>query len=245
MRLAEMTTDQVVQYLVKRSIVAIPLGSTEQHGSLGPLGCDSIVATEVVERACNRTGIVMTPAMPFGLSQNHTSFGGTVSLRASTLASVVFDIVGSLSGQGFRKFLFVSGHGGNRGPVLCGLADAVACNPDLRCRYVPYWELPGVPEAQKELFGEGNGAHGTATELSIVYHLYPDLAGESKRKIKKHPPEAPAGCVLGPEEWARRYPEGLVGVDPSVISDRAGRDILKAIVDSLCKLISEWEKDAS
>jgi creatinine amidohydrolase len=141
--------------------------------------------------------------------------------------------------------LFTSGHGGNRGPILSGLADAVADNPDLRCRYVPYWEYPGVEKAEKKHFGDGNGAHGTATELSIVYHLYPDLAGQLKGKAKRFPPEAAPGSVLGPDEWAKRYPEGLVDVDPSVISDKAGRDMLKVLVDGLCELIGTWEKEVS
>jgi creatinine amidohydrolase len=76
----------------------------------------------------------MSPALPFGASAFSVNFPGTVSLRTTTIASVIEDIIDGFYRQGFRRLFFVTGHGGNE--VITGLlSEAMLDRPKLSVRY--------------------------------------------------------------------------------------------------------------
>lgn len=242
MILSEMTYDEVERYLEKKSLIVVPVGSVEQHGLLAPLGCDSILAFEIAKRAVAETETIVAPPVYYGMSQNHLGFTGTISLRSGTLAAIVKDIVLSLYRNGFSKFLFLSGHGGNRGPVLSGIADATLEAFETDIRYLPYWDLPNVKKKQEQLFDKGNGYHGTAAELSMIYYLFPQYS-RNLDGIPGFPDEPATGSVLGPEKWKKKYPEGLAGLDPSKVSVEAGENLLNCVIKSLKQIICKFEED--
>jgi creatinine amidohydrolase len=53
------------------------------------------------------------PVLAYGITPGFGAFPGSPTLRLETFVAVVRDILGSLYGQGFRRFLIVNGHGGN------------------------------------------------------------------------------------------------------------------------------------
>lgn len=244
MQLAGMTTGAVGDYLSRRSLVVIPAGSTEQHGALAPIGCDAAVASAICAAATGRTGAICSPCMEFGMSENHLAFAGTMSLRPATLSSVISDIISSLAGQGFRSFLFVSGHGGNRGPVLAGLASSAAAHPGCRMRYMGYWDLAGAEETQRSLFGPDNGYHATAAEVSMYMYLFPPFEPDPAA-LHRYPPSPAPGSVLSADEWKARYPDGPAGVDARNASAEKGKAFFDFLVDSLSAEIESWEADHS
>ena len=70
---------------VRRPVVLVPLGSTEQHGPHLPLDTDttvaSVVAAELAVRlAADGTDAVVAPAIAYGASGEHQCFPGTVSI---------------------------------------------------------------------------------------------------------------------------------------------------------------------
>ncbi|MCW4019998.1 MAG: creatininase family protein [Candidatus Bathyarchaeota archaeon] len=92
----------------------LPIGAIEQHGPHLPLGTDWIVVQEVAKKVAEKMGdCYLLPAMPYGNSQEHMGFSGTVTLRPSTLANVIRDVVLSLKLHGVKKIIVISGHGGN------------------------------------------------------------------------------------------------------------------------------------
>lgn len=98
----------------KTDTAVLPIGSVEQHGPHLPLGTDWIVANEIAERVAEKLGdCYLLPAIPFSNSQEHLEFSGTVSIRPSTLAQMIRDIILSLYLHGMKKVIVVSGHGGN------------------------------------------------------------------------------------------------------------------------------------
>jgi len=234
-------TGEVKEYLKSRTTVLVPIGSLEQHGNAAPLGCDTIIPVRLCSEACVRTGTAVTPAISFGMSENHMEFPGTVTLQPETLSSVARDVSISLYSHGFRKVVFLSGHGGNRGPVIDGLKLALENCPDADLRYLLYRDLPGVVEEQKRLFCPDPGYHVTVTEVSMVWYLMGEDLPEFDRV--KFPPEPSAGEILTREEWKERYPDGGAGADLKFVSAEKGKALFDFLVMSLCSYIDELERE--
>jgi creatinine amidohydrolase len=98
----------------KVDMAILPIGSIEQHGPHLPIGTDWIFAEEDAKRIAEKIGnCYLLPALPYGNAQEHLGFSGTVTLRPSTLAQVIRDIILSLYLQGIKKIVIVSDHGGN------------------------------------------------------------------------------------------------------------------------------------
>src|SRR6267142_140588 len=111
------------------------MGGTEQHGPSGPLGTDLIVAEELANELGQERTALVAPSIPFGVSQPHAAFPGTVSLQPATVLAVVTDAIGSLAQQGFRRFLLVNGHHGSKPILMAACAQVHAAIPDSRCLY--------------------------------------------------------------------------------------------------------------
>jgi creatinine amidohydrolase len=240
MLLSKVLSKDVASYLEKRDTVLIPCGSFEQHWEAAPLACDTIIPVKLCREAGKITGTAVAPAITYGMSEHHMGFPGTVSLKPETLAAVARDVATSLYTHGFRMMIFLSGHGGNRGPVERGLEEVLARCPGADMTYMLYRDLPGAAEKQKDLFCPDPGYHVTVTEVSMVWYLMgmeiPDF-----RRIK-FPPEPAAGQVLTSEEWKARYPEGGAGSDLQYVSREKGMEFFKFLVESLCEYIRAVER---
>lgn len=216
----------VQEYLERRSDVVIPFGGTEQHGPSGPLGTDLIVAEELANELGQERNAMVAPAIPYGISQAHGAFPGTVSLKPATVLAVVNDAIESLAQQGFRRFLLVNAHHGSKAILQAACAQVHAAIPDSRCLSVQWWELPEVRSLVLEMFGAREGHHATPGELSIVRRFYP-------RAVIDVPPMDRFEPVPEPVTWTaadfrQRYPDGRIGSDPGLSSGAAGDQIFAA-----------------
>lgn len=116
----------------------LPLGSTEQHAYLS-LETDSIIAERVAVEAAEPSGVPVLPVLPYGLTQGFAAFPGSPTLRLETYAAVLRDILDSLRGQGFRRFLIVNGHGGNT-PGAEAAAEWRRAHEDATVLWHEVWE---------------------------------------------------------------------------------------------------------
>ena len=96
----------VEEYLKSDDRVILVLGATEQHAYLSLL-TDSKIPLAMAEAAAEKTGVLIAPPLHFGCSPFFLAYPGTINLRSTTLMAVVEDIVRSLYGSGFRRFLLV------------------------------------------------------------------------------------------------------------------------------------------
>lgn len=112
MRLDELNWMDVEKYLQHEDRLIFVVGACEQHGYLSLL-TDVKVPMALADAASQRTGVLVAPPVNFGVSPYFLAYPGTISLRLNTFVDLVEDLVRSAYGQGFRRFLFLNGHGGN------------------------------------------------------------------------------------------------------------------------------------
>ena len=112
MRIEDCNWMQVEQYLERDDRIVVPLGSVEQHAYLS-LGVDRILSQRVSDEAAEPLGVLVMPSLPYGLTPYFAAYPGSPTLRVETYGALLTDLLDSLADQGFRRFLFVNGHGGN------------------------------------------------------------------------------------------------------------------------------------
>lgn len=142
MRVRDLNWMQLAEYLEGDDRIVLPLGSTEQHAYLS-LGTDAILTERVALEAAEPLGVLVAPAIPYGLAPYFAAFPGSPSLRTSTYLALVGDLLDSLHGQGFRRFLLVNGHGGNM-PVEGLAAEWMGSHPDAQVVVHHWWRAPRV-----------------------------------------------------------------------------------------------------
>lgn len=104
---------QLEEYLRHDDRIVLPLGSVEQHAYLS-LATDAIVAERVAVEAAEPLGVPVLPALAYGLTPYFAAFPGSPTVRHDTYLAFVGELLDSLRGQGFGRFLLVNGHGGNK-----------------------------------------------------------------------------------------------------------------------------------
>jgi creatinine amidohydrolase len=114
MKIEDCNWMQVEHYLEGDDRLVVPLGSVEQHGYLS-LGVDRILSERVSEEAAEPLGVLVMPSLPYGLTPYFAAYPGSPTLTVSTYGALLRDLLDSFHAQGFRRVLFVNGHGGNSG----------------------------------------------------------------------------------------------------------------------------------
>lgn len=123
LRLTHMTWPEVEAAREMVKLVAIPLGSIEQHGPNTSFDTDLVIAEDLTLRLAERfhPQILVAPTIPFGMSAYHMGFPGTITLRPQTYLRVIEDNVASLLHHGFDAFLFTNWHNGNEAVLTLAL----------------------------------------------------------------------------------------------------------------------------
>jgi len=140
MNIADMNWFQVETYLKSDDRAVVPLGSTEQHAYLSN-AVDSILAEKMAREAAQPTGVAVFPALAYGITPYFATYPGSVSLRMETYARIITDVLDSLASSGFRRILFVNGHGGNN-PGQTAALEWMNDHSDCRVRWHNWWNAP-------------------------------------------------------------------------------------------------------
>jgi mycofactocin precursor peptide peptidase len=206
-------------------LLAVPLGSLEQHGPHLPLDTDTQIARELAARlARSRPDVVVAPAIPYGASGEHAAFEGTLLVNHVVLADLLVELVRSAR-DAFAGVVVVSAHGGNH--------DALT-RAEARCRAdgdeVMVWPAV-VPSGD---------AHAGRTETSLMLAIDPAAV-----RVERAEP----GCtepldVLLPRlrtEGVRPVASNGVLGDPRGASGAEGEELLIAMAARLVAAVgSRW-----
>ena len=174
--LPDMTVPEVRDLLTRTDMVIIPVTAVEQHGLHLPTGTDFYSGIERAKLIAARTDVLVAPILFPGQSPYHMEFEGTISLSSETIQQVMVEAVESLLRHGFKRFLFLSAHGGN-GAATTFIVDRInqetaGIAVDLGSAIGPFRDrekLAGIPDP--DLFDRHAGVSETARAL----YLMPDL----------------------------------------------------------------------
>jgi len=156
MRIEDCNWMQVEGYLARDDRLVVPLGSIEQHGYLS-LGVDRILSERVSIEAAEPLGVLVMPSLPYGLTPYFAAYPGSPTLRVETYRAVLRDLLDSLAAQGFRRFLFVNGHGGND-PGRDSVDAWQAEHPDAQALWHNWWAGAGTRAVVDEIDSEATHA---------------------------------------------------------------------------------------
>jgi creatinine amidohydrolase len=210
----------------------LSVGATEQCGPHLPLNIDTLVA-EYYARAWGEVlGAYVLPTMPFNTSEEHASFGGTVSLSPSTMMLVLEEVVDGLRAQGYRKQVLTVGHGGALWVgafvkhVNRRFGDVVVV--DAHREAAPVWE-----QALRKSGMAGRGeVHGGALSRALALYLAPRAVKEGAYGTRVPERMEAFADYVG---WERFAPDGSWGryepeADDAVATAEVGRILLEHFV---------------
>jgi creatinine amidohydrolase len=207
----------------------VPIGAVEQHGPHLPTGTDTIIASELCDRAAQRSGAIALPALGLGCSFGHgASFPGTLSLSPETLVVVIRQYVEWAAGSGLVKLLFVNCHMGNTPALLTATDHFRLTRPDLQTGIINWWETtPAVNAATVE---DGADLHANRAETSLMLAVAPEHVRLELLAAADDPDRT--------EDLVFRYSasslskNGVTG-RPSEASRELGNQLLEAIVTEI------------
>lgn len=203
MRIADLNWMQVEEYLKTDDRAVIPLGSTEQHAYLSLL-VDTLIPEKLAREAAEPLGIPVLPVLPYGVSPYFTAFPGTVSLRIETYVSLIRDLLDSLSRGGFRRIVFVNGHGGNA-PAASFASEWVADHPGHKVKTFNWWLAPKTLGKIREV--DPVGSHASWMEN----FPWTRLDGVDLPNERKSPFDVARKAVLDPEALREVLGDGNYG----------------------------------
>lgn len=190
--LPHMTRPEVEELLTRTDMVIIPVGALEQHGTHLPIGTDHLNGVERAKRISYRTDVLVAPILLPGQSPYHMGFAGTVTLPSTLIQEVYVEAAKSLIRHGFKRFLILNAHGGNRA-ITTFIVDRI--NQETAGIAVDLGAVTG-PLTARGAGGDGAGAgvgataagtdageqtaplldrHGGTGETSRSLYLIPDL----------------------------------------------------------------------
>ncbi|HLF41548.1 MAG TPA: mycofactocin biosynthesis peptidyl-dipeptidase MftE [Acidimicrobiia bacterium] len=214
-----------VAAVAETSILAIPLGSTEQHGPHLPLSTDSDVAVALADRlAATRPDILVAPVLRYGAAGEHAGFPGTLSMGAAALELVLVELV--RSADAFAGVVIISGHGGNAEPLAASIAKLRA-----EGRRVRGWS-PRVT---------GGDAHAGRTETSLLLALTPDRVRVEIAERGDVRPLAALIADLRSGGVRAVSGNGVLG-DPAGASAEEGHHLLDAMAADLAAGVEHWRR---
>lgn len=191
-QLAHHTWSEVAALDKTDGVVILPIGAVEQHGHHLPLLTDTLIVNRMLDAALaalpDDVAAWVLPTIPYGKSNEHTGFPGTVSLSAQTLMAVLHDIGRSVADAGFRRLAFLNGHGGNVALLELTARDIRAATGLLCFSLQPaLFVEPPFPISDEE---RRYGFHGGEIETSLLLTIAPELV--EMDKAVRHYAEFPA-----------------------------------------------------
>jgi creatinine amidohydrolase len=248
----EMTWREIAGAETARWIAVLPLAAVEQHGPHLPLGVDTFIAEAYLARVRDvlpgDLPVTFLPVQRVGVSAEHLSYPGTLTLSATTAIAAWTELGESLARAGVRKLVLVTSHGGN-------VAAMELVARDLRTRLKMLavtvgWHRFGYPDGAFSSEEKKHGIHGGDIETSLMLAAKPDTV-----RMDKAPKATPETVAMAAEfKWLGAYrpagfawmtqdlhPSGAVG-DATLATPAKGDAALQRGAGAFVELLREIDR---
>jgi mycofactocin precursor peptide peptidase len=214
-----------VEAIAGQAILAVPVGSLEQHGPHLPLNTDTRIAVAVASALADRCPhIVVAPAVPYSASGEHAGFPGTLLVGHDVLVGFLLELVRSARAT-FRGVAVVNAHGGNRDALGSLTRRSAAEGDDM-----VVWHA-AVP---------GGDAHAGRTETSLLMAIDPSAVELDHAAAGSTQPIETLLPRLRSEGVRPVSSNGVLG-DPAGASSEEGQALLESLVRDLVGVVtSRW-----
>lgn len=236
--LAHMTWMETEAYLAQENRLILVTGATEQHGRHLPLGTDTLIPISLAERLSAATGIAIAPPLPFGMSESHMAFPGTITLSTDVLQNVYLDVIKSAYRHGWRRLFVINGHGGNRAAWQWAASLACKIKRDLKIYVSHWWTEETILNVAQAVHGRNEG-HAGLEETGVVLVDSPQWV---KLELAESHAPIPAEAWDDPDTLRAALPGGSVGENPAAATADFGEQMLAALVAEYVTLVNgAWE----
>ena len=159
--------------------------------------------------------MLLAPPLSYGYSQWATDFPGTLSLGFETYHHMVQDIIKSALRAGFKRFLLLNGHGGNRG-AREAVMETISDFHDIRVWFNSWWEFP---ETASYLTEHGGMDHANWSENFSFTRVKDVPSGEILEHMQPynqspsaHRKDFPLGITGGRYQLADEFTDRLLEI---------------------------------
>jgi len=252
-RMEEMSWVEFEEHSRVIDTILLPMGSVEVEGPHLPLGVDSIVASEVANRAAEGCDALVGPLVSVGYSDWHTGFPGTLSLSMETLTQVLREIMFGLVEQGLTRFICINPHVGNQAPTF-SVATELRKKKRGIVAMIDLWRLAGEMARDIEGLEEKGFTHAGEIMTSVMLALRPDLVNMEEAKdeqlksgIDSMVQEAPrrirfSGYHVDIFRMSRELTDSGVMGDPRYATGEKGEEIIERWVRYIRSFVEEFKR---
>lgn len=241
-----------------KGVCVLPVGCLEKHGQHLPVGTDSILATEIVNRAAEREEVCVFPTMHFGEKTGAGEFKGTVIFSRELRQKILEETCSEIARNGFRKILVFNGHGGNQSMISEFTRSTLLKKPDyLVFDYAPGADFPTPNKLLSGAYGEltkedravltdyiekkKRYGHACFIETGWIYASNPELVRLDKMDEESgqstHRFDAFTKLKINsPFAWMANYPDSYAGDSHEGMNDRIASAMMEYSVQKTAEV---------
>ena len=208
-----------------RPIIAIPVGSCEQHGPHLPLDTDTRIAVALAQGLVSSFepgDVLIGPTLEATSSGEHAGFPGTLSVGAEVVEQLIIELVRSADWS--AGVVLVNGHGGNSHPVQRAANTLIGEGR----RVLAWW--PHI---------RNGDAHAGESETSMMLALAPELVRMTRAEAGRQEPLVELIDELRSNGMKAVSPNGILG-DPRGATANHGKALLTRLTIDLVAAVDEW-----
>ena len=244
---------QMKQRLEEKSLLILPIGTTEEHGPHLPVDTDARIAEAygqaLAAAVAPEIPVLLMDTIRYGYSMKiMKQWPGTIMVRSRVFMDMVFDICRSVLDMGFDKLCLLDCHGHHSGPLntvsreLCDATDkAVAIISPATLSRDEFNAARKSPA--------GGAIHACEWETSLALYLSPEVVDMSlatdEDAMRYHSDFVAGDGFLGRQRvtWSTWYLQASVSGTygaPTVATAELGKLIMDAAVANGARFLKEF-----